>query len=181
MARLRILGMTATILATWNLVFPPNLTLAAPPGSAKDIHDIALTAGGTLQGRLLNRDGQPWVHQELRITKSDTKQTVTTRTDKDGNFKTTGLKGGIYRLDAAQSAHAFRFWASNTAPPSARSRLLMQQAPKALGQADDTIVRGQRQIGDIVTNPLVIGLVIAAAIAIPVAINNSKTDKPAGS
>jgi hypothetical protein len=43
------------------------------------------------------------------------------------------------------------------------------------------IARGQQPICDLLTNPLVIGLVVAAAIAIPVAIHNADNDSPSGS
>jgi hypothetical protein len=38
------------------------------------------------------------------------------------------------------------------------------------------LVRGQQPISAVFSNPLLIGLIIAAAIAIPVAIHNSQDD-----
>jgi hypothetical protein len=38
--------------------------------------------------------------------------------------------------------------------------------------ADSAVARGQRPIGEILCNPVLIGLLIAAAIAIPIAVHN---------
>jgi len=47
--------------------------------------------------------------------------------------------------------------------------------------ADQQVVRGQQPFSAIFTNTLFIGLVIAAAIAIPIAVHNSQDDQPSGS
>jgi len=43
------------------------------------------------------------------------------------------------------------------------------------------LMHGQQPFSAIFTNPLFIGLVIAAAIAIPIAVHNSQSDRPPGS
>ena len=53
----------------------------------------------------------------------------------------------------------------HTAPPAASQSLLLVK--------DGETIRGQQPIANLFTSPLVIGLVLAAAIAIPIAVNNS--------
>jgi hypothetical protein len=44
------------------------------------------------------------------------------------------------------------------------------------------VERGQRPFSDLFfADPLLVGLVVAAAIAIPIAVSSSRNDRPAGS
>jgi hypothetical protein len=71
-------------------------------------------------------------------------------------------------LAAGGSVHLCRCWAAGTAPPAAQGEVLL--VPIGL------VERGQRPIGEILANPILIGLIIAAAIALPIAVHNSKDD-----
>lgn len=95
-------------------------------------------------------------------------------TDKSGNFVTGDLRGGVYQIAAGMGVTTVRAWDAAAAPPVAR--------PAALVVGSPAVVRGQRKFGSLVaTDAIVLGTIIAAAIAIPIIINNSGNDEPAGS
>jgi hypothetical protein len=104
-----------------------------------------------------------------------------TETDREGRFAVTGLKPGVYELHLAQGGGAYRVWAPRTAPPAAEQGVLLVQ--------DSRVVRGLG--GDVgkdggkggkgglgggyfgwLANPWVLGGLVAAAIAIPLALDD---------
>lgn len=94
-------------------------------------------------------------------------------TDAAGQFVLPGVTAGIQRLTAEDAVLNCRIWTHAAAPPAAMDHVTLI--------ADQTIVRGQQPFSAIFTNPLFIGLVIAAAVAIPIAVHNSQDDRPSGS
>jgi hypothetical protein len=89
-----------------------------------------------------------------------------TTTDAEGHFQFTGVRAGVVRLGNDEAGLAVRCWTHGTAPPSAIKSVLLSP--------NEEILRGQRPIADFLSGPVLIGLIIAAAIAIPIAIHNSK-------
>jgi hypothetical protein len=89
-------------------------------------------------------------------------------TSEDGRFLFAGLSGGTYVVALRSQSTACRCWAPHTAPPAAGQQLLL------IDQGD--LARGQRPFGEMITNPFVIGGLIVAALAIPIAIHNSDKD-----
>jgi hypothetical protein len=136
---------------------------------------------------------------------SDGRQHLSTTTDAKGQFTFTGLRGGAYTVYTSQQTHTCRAWKDGTAPPSAtRGLMIVHGNETVLGQNrwERTMGRGTNcgaqvdcgdQVGcgtpvmggafagarDALRNPLVIGGIVAAAVAIPVAIHNSNDDDPA--
>lgn len=177
MTQRRFLGQLMVVLASWNLCLPAHLLMAGDPPAKPDkplIRDVALSRGGILQGQLTSRSGQPLAGQTITVARADGSAATKTRSDRDGHFHMAGLRGGVYQVSSPQATGVYRLWTNGTSPPAAVDQLLI------VGQGQE-VQRGQRPIGDIITNPLVIGLAIAAAIAIPVAVHNSKKDSPSGS
>ncbi|MGI9455313.1 MAG: carboxypeptidase regulatory-like domain-containing protein [Aeoliella sp.] len=95
--------------------------------------DFALTQGGTLQGRLLDSDGQPVANRVVTVGRGESANASTT--DKNGNFSVSGLQGGSYEFTDADGIKAsFRLWAPDTQPPSAQSgQLLLSAEAKGKG------------------------------------------------
>ncbi|MCH5375675.1 MAG: carboxypeptidase-like regulatory domain-containing protein [Planctomycetes bacterium] len=136
------------------------------------VSDVRLDPQGTLRGQLVNLQGQPVADQPLELHRGG--QTIARASSRaDGEFVFQRLPAGVYQIRLGSYAAACRAWTADAAPPSAQSRLIMLSEP--------ITVRGQQPIHEIFRNPLFIGLVVAAAIAIPVAIHNSQDDKPSGS
>ena len=173
----------AVLLATLNWVLPiaqvrawePPARTAAPPPPVKraQINDIALGAGGELRGRVLDIQGRATDAYQV-IVIQDGRQVGTVAVDKQGSFATRGLRGGMFQVAVAGNLYACRGWVQGTAPPAAVAQLLVVPA--------GVVERGQRPISDLFfADPVMIGLVIAAAIAIPIAVSNSRSERPPGS
>jgi len=160
----------AVTLATLGIVLPTPLLQAADPVQA--IPDIALDAHGTLLGTLVDAQGQPQP-QALVALQQDGQTLAQTRSDAHGRFAVTGLRGGVYLIVTEHGALPCRAWTAAAAPPSAGRQLLVPS---------DAAYRGQYPISDLfIADPILLSLVIAAAIAIPIAVHNSKSDSVPGS
>ncbi|MBC8351316.1 MAG: carboxypeptidase regulatory-like domain-containing protein [Planctomycetes bacterium] len=133
----------------------------------RTINDVELTLGGMLSGQVVDSAGQPVVGQAIVSQQSD-REAVGTRTDHEGRFRLRGLRAGICRIETGDQVVACRLWSPSTGPPVAVKELLLT--------AGQTVERGQRPIADLLTGPVLIGLIIAAAVAIPIAIHNSQKD-----
>jgi hypothetical protein len=139
----------------------------ARPVLRTTLSDVELGQGGVLVGQIVDSAGQPLVGQPIVAQHVDGKP-ISCRSDQQGRFRIAGLKSGICRVGFGETILAYRCWSPNTAPPSAGQQLLLT--------ASDSIKRGQRPIADLFTGPLLIGLIIGAAIAIPIAVSNSNDD-----
>ena len=77
------------------------------------------------------------------------------------------LRAPFLRIQRRQLALA-----PGTAPPAANDRLLLV--------TESNVTRGQQPINRLV-DPLLLGVIIAGAVAIPIAVRNSNNDRPSGS
>jgi hypothetical protein len=151
---------------TWLL--PVTGGQAAPLDAARPatpVRDIALDAQGRITGQYVDAQGQPRAHQVLVVQRQGGAPRQAT-TDARGRFILESMSGGMYQIASADSAVVCRCWAVDTAPPAATRELLLVSG--------EGVQRAQRPIGDLLfSGPVLIALVIAAAIAIPIAIHNS--------
>lgn len=126
--------------------------------------DLALGPGGVLKGQVVDAQGAPCANAPVRLVKSGlgAKTTIPCRTDADGRFQFAGLSGGVYSVETTAGVMVYRVWAPNTAPPSAIAEAL--------------VVEGQAVRGNLSNVPplgwALIGLGVAAAIAIPLALDD---------
>jgi hypothetical protein len=137
------------------------------------IRDIELASGGLLVGRLLDAGGQPRGNVAVSIV-ADGAILATTHTDEAGIFAVTNLRGGVHQVSTGDAIQICRFWVNGTAPPlAARSVDFV---------SGDQVVRGQwgpppgnsliRRAKVWATNPFIVGGVVAAAVAVPVALSD---------
>jgi hypothetical protein len=136
------------------------------------VADVRLTDEGALSGKLVDPSGQPLGRQMIVLHQAG-RALARAETDTKGDFLFSKVRGGVYQMRIDTRAVSCRVWARDVAPPVARDRLLIVTGTP--------IVRGQQPIGAVFSNPLFVGGVLAAAIAIPVAVHNSQDDKPSGS
>lgn len=181
---------TLALLACIGFIVPSTIIAAPPAPSTKTTTaDIALDAGGLLTGKVVDQAGQAVPNATL-VFKTGQHQLVETLADDNGAFRIKSLQGGVYQMTADGFASTARLWTAQTAPPHAK---------KTATLVTGTIVRGQSCTNDSCTgtcddccggcgmaggsaplaflmNPIVIGAAVAAAVAIPLAIENNNDD-----
>lgn len=128
-----------------------------------DIADVALTSGGVFSGQVVDAQGQPQAGSNVVVSQQQ-QVVATTTTDQNGQFSIRGLQGGVYQVASGQGMKLYRLWAPDTAPPGARQ--------SALVVTGDQVVRGQGGLRYWLTNPWVLAVGVAAAIAVPIALSN---------
>ena len=143
----------------------PELAFAAPPSTAPAVVDVALTDGGVLHGQLIDLRGGSAAGVPVSV-KAQNKNVVSTVTVKDGSFAVPGLRGGVYQVAAGQGQGVYRLWTAKAAPPSAQKNAVVFTgmfggSPKML-----------------LANPVIVAGVVATAIAVPVAVVNSRPSSP---
>lgn len=132
--------------------------------------DVALDADGTLRGQIVNQQGVAQAEMPVVLSQGG-RAIAAARTDDAGKFELAQLRGGVYQLYTTGAVGSYRVWANRTAPPSAIGQVLLtHDEALAMGQHGGGRIRG------LLTNPWVIGGVVATAIAVPVAIHNSDDD-----
>ena len=126
----------------WTIAFAmliPQLSIAATPqvdpqNSKPMLTDIALQKGGVLVGRLTGKKGKLRAQQRIAIRQNGQLVEEVT-TDKNGQFKVEGLRGGVYEIASEQGTGSFRAWSAGTAPPSAKQFAVLIDS--------NEVVRGQ--------------------------------------
>lgn len=134
--------------------------------------DVALQAGGVLRGRLFGPDGSPLSHAQFELYQQD-RLVRTVHCDTDGYFALHSLRGGVYRFSTEGIQGLLRLWAPRTAPPSARSHVMI-----VTGQVE----RAQMHpAAAIMGSPWFITGLVATAVIIPVSLQSNRDDRPEGS
>jgi hypothetical protein len=152
--------------------------LAAGPAAKPAVIDVALKDGGVLLGQVVDPQGKGLQNTNVALRHYD-REVVAASTGAEGYFAIKNVRGGVYQIASGDGIGVYRLWAPGTAPPSAQEGALLV--------ANDTVVRGQQpgsappgtRLKNFVSNPLVIGGVVATAIAVPVALHNSRSGSPA--
>ena len=171
MRRFRYIRNIAVHLACMAILFPPNNLCAGTLNQqikpqtvpAPAIVDVALSAGGTVTGHVVDDRGSGVINAVVSIRQGD-REIAKTLADTNGLYVVNNLRGGVHRVIAAGGTRVFRFWAPKTAPPSARDTAISVAG-------NEEVVRSQGRMG---TTLLTAGVLaaVAAAIAIPVSLNN---------
>ena len=144
----------------------PRAGGASEPAATTAVRDLALQAGGVLRGQVLDKQGKACAGVPVAVAKAGAtnEAPLLTKTDEQGRFQFPKLAGGIYHVGTTEGGAIYRLWAPNTAPPSA--------APAALLVQGEGPVRANLSgIGP--WGWTLIGLGVAAAIAIPLALHKN--------
>ena len=169
---MRVLQRSAVALSCFGLLTAQFAQAAGgAPGPAHlrvatSIQDVALQSGNSLRGQISDVQGAPRVAVPVSVIK-DGVRVAAVRTDRAGQFAVHGLSAGIYQVHAADSMALYRAWAPGTAPPAAQHGVLVVDGQQ--------VVRG----GGVAGNPWCLALIVAAAVAIPIALDSN--DTPLGS
>lgn len=147
-----------------------KLVRAKPPVK---VDDVASDADGTLRGRCVLPSGMPLPERTL-IVYRDGLAVAQVITAKNGSFAVSNLRSGEYTILNGHQQTRCRLWSASSCPPAATKELL-------LVEDDARVVRGQQPFCAMFgQNPIMVGVLVAAAIAIPIAVHNGR-DSPPGS
>jgi hypothetical protein len=103
-------------------------------GSHGIIKDVELSRDGTLFGQVYTPDGKAVADANVFLRYQGT-AVATARSDADGRFAITDVRGGAHEVVVGALNRPVRLWASGTSPQSATQSIVLS--------ADETIVRGQ--------------------------------------
>lgn len=131
---------------------------------SKNVIDLSLQQG-QLVGGLVDANGNGVADAPVVIAQQG-KPVLNLRTDAEGRFAAKGVKPGIYQVVSHGALENYRVWEDGTAPEGAKKGVIHRVNPE--------VARGASQSGllAMLSNPLVLTLIIATAIAIPVALND---------
>jgi len=164
----RSLQYVAAALATLGMAAPQVALAANPPAAARPaaakVADVALHQGTLLAGQLVDAQGIPVANAKVAVSQGNW-TVAETKTTKDGVFAVRNLKGGVYTVNAAGTQAVYRVWTAETAPPSAKPAVLLVHGDAARGQFGGGLLSA-------LGNPWVLGGIVAAAIAIPIALDD---------
>ncbi|HEY1785945.1 MAG TPA: carboxypeptidase-like regulatory domain-containing protein [Pirellulales bacterium] len=144
MRRRAVLQTVLVSLAVFGLLAPPPVRAATagaptpatarPVASESMIADVTLQGSSELTGHVVGADGNCVAHETVYLLRQGA-VVGTCQTDAVGRFAIVGLSGGVYEVGWAYGVTACRLWAPQTAPPSAKTELLLT--------ANAPVVRGQ--------------------------------------
>ena len=167
--QLRFCRAVAVSLACLTWLLPVREAVAVPPvadpPSSARILDVRLDPNAAVRGRLVDAVGQALADRPVVLYQADG-AVRTAQTDAAGSFVLQRVSAGVHRVATDTGTVTCRVWTHAAAPPSADDQLTLVDGP--------VVVRGQQPFSAIFTNPLFIGLVIAAAIAIPIAVHRDR-------
>lgn len=141
-----------------------------PPRREVRIPDVSLREDGAFFGKVVDAQGCPIAKAEILFCQTS-KTIAKVLSHEQGDFYVTGLRPGVYQVVVSPNhTVTVRVWDKHSAPPIARSELLIIVGHET--------VRGQRRLGELLPleNTVVVGGMVAAAIAIPIAVANSSDD-----
>jgi hypothetical protein len=168
LARRILLGFVLAGLVGGYMVFgdPPTATAQGA------VHDVALHQTGVLRGLVVDGQGASTSDVEVALVQRG-KVVATTRSAIDGSFAVSGLQGGVYQVSTRGGVGTLRLWAPHTAPPVAEDEvLLIHNAPLAAEPLSAATAPRGGTIFRAVTHPWVLGGVAAAAIAVPLSLDD---------
>ena len=130
----------------------------------KKVEDLSLQKG-LLVGGLVDENGRG-VEDAPVVIAQQGKPVAELRPDADGRFAAAGLKPGVYQVVSHGGLNIYRVWEEGQAPAGAKKGVIHQ--------VDAKIARGASNGGllGLLANPLILALIIAAAIAIPLALDD---------
>ena len=163
------------------LVFAPALSSPAVAQETKRpqplrLRNVELNKAGSLEGRLLNRDGKPLVDQVVTVRDQGDPSRVAlrVRTDQTGRFVIPELKSGMVVIETSRDTYAVRVWAHGTAPPkSLRNIALIKSGAQTLrGQDGEEQLRLIEWIESLSPAEIAaLGALGVALVAIPLRLN----------
>ena len=146
-------------------IFPTKHPVPETPVPRNTVRDVKLDRTQRLHGEVRDAQGQLLPNTDVVLWRGAT-LVNRTRTDAKARFQFPEVRGGLYRVATPDVTVACRAWTAELAPPNAGESLLVV--------ANLYSARGQQPINEVFCfNPFLMGTIVAAAIAIPIAIHDS--------
>jgi len=124
---------------------------------------------GKLVGLLVDKSGSGVADAPVLIGQEG-KLLKELRTDQEGRFQFSGAKPGVYQVVSHGGAVVYRVWTPDAAPANAKQGIIHQVDPEvARGAVGGCLL-------PLLTNPIFLALLIGAAIAIPLALDDDDED-----
>lgn len=153
-----------------------------------ELRNVELNADGNLTGQLLSTDGSAISNARLQVHSQNNLNQVSQDavTDEHGNFNVAGLRSGTCVISVGEESFACRVWQNGTAPPKSLESIAIVDSTSVVrgnscgdcGQCSECQGTGNRFMNKIrcmtKAQKVGLGLVVAAAIAIPIALSNDK-------
>lgn len=161
-----IRGLVVSV-AVLGICLPQTSLASKPVKQASVVVDVALGQGGLLLGQFVDTNGAAKANTPVSLRLGN-RELAMAKTDTNGYFAFSGLRGGVYQLVAAKGVATCRVWAERTAPPTAQK--------VAVVFSGQEVVRGQLMY--YLANPWVVAAVVATAVSVPVGIYNASNNDP---
>ena len=155
----------------------PQVAFAVEPASTPAILDVALSDGGALQGKVVDLQGSGVAGVPVSVKIQD-RNVATATTAADGTFRIQGLRGGVYQVAAGQGQAVYRLWSAGTAPPVAQTSAVVYTQNGVVDSDVVVYTAGGGTLKMLLSNPIVIAGLVVTAIAVPVALANSRSSSP---
>jgi len=110
-----------------------QVSQADAPAAVEKVIDIELDRQGRLLGALVDRNGKPEALKKIQIRQGK-KLLAETKTDREGRFEVSKLRGGIYQVISKDQAALVRVWSNGTAPPKSKELVLLVTGQATRGQ-----------------------------------------------
>ena len=164
-------------LAVCGMVLPTSAFGANLGGNSPSvIQDVALGPDATLRGTVVDANGNQSSNTPIQFHR-DGHLIAQAVTDANGHFVARKLTGGVYAVQTPGNVEHFRVWSNQAAPPSALGNLNISGGEIIRGQHGAVPhmggPHGGRGPGGMMARPWLIGIGVAAAIAIPLAVDDS--------
>jgi hypothetical protein len=169
-----------TAAAVVGLLMPPSFVAAQVPAESVQsapvmnltTSDVALDDNGFLKGVVVDDAGMPQSDVLVYIVKEGA-VAGSSATTTAGEFQLKLNQGGMYTLLVGNRTLSLRCWSLAAAPPHAAGQLMVPL---------DDVYRGQIHPAACgLGSPWVIAGLVTAAVVIPVALHNNRSDRAASS
>jgi hypothetical protein len=125
------LAVVGLMLPSAALGTPPALAFPSQP--TRSVSDIALDETGALNGRVVDAQGRGIANIPLQIGR-DGQVVASTVTGSRGQFTARQLVGGVYDISTPNGQATYRIWPANAAPPIAARSIQITDGQIIRGQ-----------------------------------------------
>ena len=147
---------------------PPGTLSPTPATAAPEALDATIQTNGFLYGQVVDEQGAPNAAHSVKVTRLTSPQGVvaTVYTDREGRFQVADVSGGVYSFQTGESADVYRLWTGGNQPPSAATQVRLVRRPLGREHFFSNLGPGAWAC---------IGVGVAAAIALPIALTRGHT------